>query len=803
MLRDVNQKCLIIYYVSTAFSLYCIVSNLIRDELIPVTAVCTLNVCISTALTYGRFRNSEVQKYAIALLLGICLTVYGYEKGSLAYSQGTFLAVVCLCSLHLDIKLNLLIGGYIAVVYAFFMLFLPQEMYSDSVQFRNVLLRLTTIYIGQVMIVMLISHIALQQRQNQAKTRNAETLLKIVEEKRKEALAANNAKSDFLANMSHEIRTPMNAIIGISEIVLRSNISDDVRERLLCIKDSSKTLVNIVNEILDFSKIEAGKFEIIPASYQITSVISDISTIGKLRVEDAPIAFVLDIDTQIPFKLLGDEIRIRQIMMNLVTNATKFTNAGTITLKVWSEPREGERIMLNISVADTGIGIKETDIARLFSSFMQVDTRKNRLVEGSGLGLAITKKLAELMQGSISVQSEYGQGSVFTVRIPQGILDATPIGEFSPLRRDEDTVLFRPSFMAPGAKVLVVDDNAVNIAVAKGIMAPYGMEIVTATSAQECFDLMPRHDFHMIFMDHMMPVMDGLEATKILRAEGVTVPIIALTANAIRGAKDMYMASGFDAYISKPIEMRALDKILGEFLPKHFVVSAPAQPAPSAPLASPAVQAGAPPVVRPEISLPVQPVIPPTVAGAVSAVRFPANMCRAILAEGRKKFPLLERSWQGGDWRNYAIEVHALKTTAKICHEEELFRLAKEQEAAEREGNYAALVSGFPRVRTLYADLLQRVAAQHEKDTEAATSSQPAVGARDFVGIARAMLHYAQDFDMDGLEGQVGRLRRAAASPDQRASVARICTALELLEYDAVCAELRRMLEMPPADVIA
>lgn len=800
MQRDINTKCLIVYYVSTAFCLYCIISNSIRNELLPVTISCIANVCIATLLTFGRFRNAEVQKYVLGLLLTFCLTVYGFEKGSLAYSQGTFLAIVCLCSLHLDKRLNILIGVYIGAMYALFMIFFPEEIYHDSLQLRSVLLRLTTIYIGQVMIVMLISHIELQQRQNRAKTHNAETLLKIVEEKRKEALAANNAKSDFLANMSHEIRTPMNAIIGISEIVLRSNISKDVRERMLCIKDSSKTLVSIVNEILDFSKIEAGKFEIIPVPYHIKSLISDAATIGTLRVENSSIEFVLDIDKKMPSKLLGDEIRIRQILMNLVTNATKFTKTGKITLKVWCEycDDDSEKVVLHMAVADTGIGIKEADIARLFSSFMQVDTRRNRLVEGTGLGLAITKKLTELMQGSIRVQSEYGVGSEFTVSIPQVILEDTPVGEFTLARSDEDSAVFRPTFMAPGAKVLVVDDNAVNIVVAKGVMAPYGMEVVTASSAQECFDLMPQHTFHVIFMDHMMPVMDGLEATKILRAKGVTMPIIALTANAISGAKDMYMASGFDAYISKPIEMRTLDRVLGEFLPKRFVVSAPA----ASPTAPPVVQQSLQQSVWKEgAHAPAASTVP---ASPAPEQRFPSNIRRAILAEGRKKFPILEASWQNGDWRSYAIEVHALKTTAKICHELELYSLAKEQEAAEREGKYDVLRLGFLRVRTLYTDLLQRVAMQEEEDAAAASPApQDTATAADLPDIVRLMLHHAQGFDIDGLEAQVGRLRCAAVGTGQKAAVARVCAALDLLDYEEVCAELRRMLEMQRADVIA
>lgn len=832
MQNDLSQKCKTVFYVAFVFSAYFIIVNIILQEHLVLAACCLITMLIAGVLTFGKYKNYVVQKYAVGILLEICLTVYGYENGILAYNQGSFLAIVCLCSIHLDKKLNFVLGLYIIVMYAICIVVIPHELYSNVEEFRYLLMRIITIFIGQAMTIVLIKHIEAQRRLNTAKTLNRITLLRIVEEKRNEALAANNAKSDFLANMSHEIRTPMNAIVGLTEIIMRGNISPEVREHMAYIKNSSRSLVGIINEILDFSKIESGKFEIIPFNYQIASTIFDVATVGMLNTEGRPIEFTVNVDKNLPVQLLGDETRIRQIMLNFVTNATKYTKSGKIELKVHAEPQEESKILLHITVTDTGIGIKQSDMDRLFSSFMQVDTKKNRLVEGTGLGLAICKRLTELMKGTITVYSEYGEGSVFSVSIPQTVIDVAPIGEFTQMRRGDMEKASESKFTAPRAKILVVDDNRVNIMVAKGIMARYAMSIDSASSAEECFSLVHQNDYHMILMDHMMPVMDGLEATKLLRESGVKTPIIALTANAISGAKDIYMMSGFDAYISKPIEVKELERVLLDFLPPELVVREMQHPryaaSQSVTLTSSSLDAQA--GLSGGLQLrPRSQSADAATAGAHSTLAthqlFSERIARTIQAEGRKKLPLIKQYWEAKDWHNYAIEVHALKTTARYCGHDGLYALAKEQQDIELSGWANVQESDFMRLYTLYEELLRSVAAEMDAGTAglAASASSASASAASAASAAaveeggfetpvtyverpskphkhavsdafRTLLHNACARNLEGLQDQVEHLSSLSLAYDQEAALWRIIAAMQLEDFAMVQVESEKVL---------
>ena len=391
---------------------------------------------------------------------------------------------------------------------------------------------------------------------------------------------ANNAKSDFLAKMSHEMRTPLNAVIGLSEMTLDSGyVNEETRLNLEKIYNAGSTLLSTVNGILDISKIEAGKLEIVPAEYDIASLINDAITQNILRINEKPVKFVLNVCEKIPSRFYGDELRIKQIMNNLLSNAIKFTEEGTVEFNICCK-REDDTVWMIISVRDTGIGIRPEEIKNLFSDYTRLDLRSNRDIPGTGLGLALIKKMAELMGGSVSVESEYGKGSTFMVKLKQKIVDDTPIGpkmaenlanfQFMDIKRRQKSRLKR--IKLPNAKVLVVDDMSTNLDVAQGMLKPYGMHVDCVLSGKQAIDAIREEKiiYNAIFMDHMMPGMDGIEAADAIRALGTEyarkIPIIALTANAIRGTDDLFYEHGFQAFLAKPIDIMQLDEIIRKYL---------------------------------------------------------------------------------------------------------------------------------------------------------------------------------------------------------------------------------------------
>jgi len=381
------------------------------------------------------------------------------------------------------------------------------------------------------------------------------------------ARKASAAKSWFLSQMSHEIRTPLNAVIGLSEIELQAsqadNLPDSTRDNINRIHQSGIFLLGMINEILDISKIETGRFELAPVVYETASLLSDTVNLNKVRIGSKPITLKLEISSDFPAKLIGDELRIRQILNNLLSNAIKYTQEGTVTLNVLCETIPGDSaVVVCFAVQDTGIGIRAEDMGKLFTSYTQLDTGANRKIEGTGLGLTITKRLVEMMGGSIGVKSEYGKGSVFTARIIQGVewgqTDSLSLGKEENIAR----------LWLPDCKVLVVDDLPTNLQVAQGLLAPYGLQIDTAASGREALEKAQSRNYELIFMDHMMPEMDGIvTAVAIRKIDGyANTPIIALTANALRGMRELYLEKGFQDYLSKPISPKALDEIINNWL---------------------------------------------------------------------------------------------------------------------------------------------------------------------------------------------------------------------------------------------
>lgn len=387
---------------------------------------------------------------------------------------------------------------------------------------------------------------------------------------------ANMAKTNFLANMSHEIRTPMNAIIGMSDIILHNeSINDETRNQISEIKAAGNGLLGIINDILDISKIEAGRYEIVEDEYELPSLIHDLSNIINIKLMETQVKFALSVDPTLPHNLYGDMTRVKQILLNILGNAVKFTNAGTIRFSItWDKSQiEPE---LQFIVKDSGIGIKREDLTSIFEAFKQVDTRRNRNLQGTGLGLAISKQLAQLMNGDIEVESLYGVGSTFKIRIKQRIPKYIEIGEKVAIALENNQYLLHDDSNVsgvtkhPDAKILVVDDNRVNLTVAAGLMKFYDIKIDTAISGAKALDMVQEKDYDIVFMDHMMPDMDGIDTTRAIRALGgkfKDLTIIALTANAIDEARELFLREGLQDFLSKPIERKALTEMLDKWLP--------------------------------------------------------------------------------------------------------------------------------------------------------------------------------------------------------------------------------------------
>ena len=524
-------------------------------------------------------------------------------------------------------------------------------------------------------------------------TRNYMEEIKRVSE---QAERANTAKSEFLANMSHEIRTPMNAIIGLSDIIMEESRGRRVYNYASDIQSASKNLLALINDILDLSKVEAGRMELVPVNYYLKTTVDEVVNMMDIAAAQRKLSLQCEYDMSLPCQLHGDDGRIKQVLINIMNNAVKFTKQGFVKVSVSGLPTEKKStIRLVLRIQDSGVGIKPENLQKIFEDFKQVDSKKNRGVEGTGLGLAITRRLVEMMKGTIEVESVYGEGTTFTVTIPQRIVDTRTLAEMpeQPGKKVTEQV---ETFVVSNYRVLVVDDNVINRKVALGFLKNYEFEMTEAGSGQEAIDLVKQNKYNLIFMDHMMPEMDGVEAVQIIRSEcganGRAPVIIALTANAMGGVREMFLQNGFQDFIAKPLDRKQLNDVLAKWIPSAYKKMRRPEDREA--------------VLKPRIEyediaiegIDIREAMKHHSGGTEDFLELLHLYC----LDGKRKTGLLQELLQKEDYTNYGIEVHGLKSASANIGAMELSAQAREHEQAVHRGDIGFVRKHFEELLSCY-----------------------------------------------------------------------------------------------------
>ena len=578
---------------------------------------------------------------------------------------------------------------------------------------------------------------------------------KKLEEVTREATYANQAKTTFLANMSHEIRTPMNAIIGFSELLLRMDISPEVRNNVENISISSQNLLAIINDILDITKIESGKMELIPEDYYLIKLLDDVSLIISQQAQKKGLDFRMKIDPNVPSKLYGDKIRIRGVLINILNNAVKYTKEGHVSFELSILEQKDNRIKLAFIISDTGVGIKQENLSSIFKSFNRLEQRIHYGIEGSGLGLAIANAYVNMMGGEIQVSSEYGKGSVFTVIIEQDVVDATVMKQDFTIRRESEESEKKEYLHICDVNALVVDDNKINLKVAQGLLSSYGLTVDVASGGQEAIEICQHKQYPIVFMDQMMPEIDGVTAMKEIRRQNPYYApdgegkIIVLTADAIRGVRETLLKEGFDEYLGKPMNMLQLERLLVRFLTAHKIsyTSGWSQPAKCEEKEEDTdvtyLKSALPDVdVKKGIKL------------CGNTVSDYLNILKITDSDGENHLAELKVFLENKDYENYTIKIHSLKSTLLSIGAEPLSQKALAQEKAGKEKRYSYIDDTYHELEVQYRELLSnihKVLIHYHCITETEKEDMPVLEDSVMIGIVSNIRSHLNEFDFSSI----------------------------------------------------
>ena len=594
---------------------------------------------------------------------------------------------------------------------------------------------------------------------------------------------ASQAKSAFLSNMSHEIRTPINAVMGMNEMILRESEEPNVIEYSENIRTAGTTLLGLINDILDFSKIEAGKMDIIPAEYDLSSVINDLVTVIQSRADKKGLLLKLDFNENIPKMLYGDEVRIKQVVTNILTNAVKYTEKGSVTFRIGYEriADNPDGVFLDFSVTDTGIGIKPEDMAKLFSEFERIEEKRNRSIEGTGLGMNITKRLLEMMGTSLKVESVYGTGSTFSFRLQQKVIKWEPLGDYEAAHRASLLSMkkYKEKFTAPEAHILVVDDTPMNLTVFRGLLKRTLVKIDTADSGLEALSLAREKKYDVIFLDHMMPNMDGIETLQRLRAEtegsNFNTPAICLTANAISGAREEYLAAGFDDYLSKPIDAVKLEEMMIRYLPQEKILAPDNDTEPEQNTSLPEWLYS---IDELNINTGLQH------CGDEEAYLDTLKIYGSYSETGADE---IAGFWHARDIDNTTVKVHALKSTSRAIGAESLGSLAEKLELAGKAGDEAVLDADLAglleRYRALGAALSPLYAPKENSQDE---KELPLISDDELREAYNSIRECASSFDTEGVLYALDYLNGFCLHESEKQKAEQLRSAVNDFDWDRV-----------------